>query len=229
MLTRTGTPASDDSCLRAEVAFVEAWIATLDDYRNKRVNSEACLQSALYSKLVFKLPPQTGFRVFVEASIRVAGLDRYFGDIVICHEKLVVAAVELKYKPKADPKKIAITADLKKLVILRNYKDKAKRVEIVLRRFQGKTKEDVESFTFAPSRRLIFGVYCSCNIAMLDNFWQDYCPKPDDSKRIGPFPPKLMICIAHTGRGYAVAPEVFGGKIIQSKIGFIDPELLAQS
>lgn len=223
-MTSSGVRASEDPCITAEVAFVVAWTETLDDYRNKRINSESCLQAALYARLVSQLPHKDGFRVFVESSIRVAGVERYFGDLVICKSNFVVAAIELKYKPKVDMAKIAVPADLKKLLVLRNYREKAKRVEIILRRFQGATKADVESFTFIPNRRLIFGVFCAYNVALADRkaFWKKFGPKADDDKKVRPFPPKLMICIGHTKAGYAVTPQVFGGKLVTSKIEYID-------
>ena len=206
---------TEDPCQVAEAAFEKTWHESLIDYAQRRINSEKCLQASLYAGLRAKLSNE--FRVFVEATIWLPDGKRQSIDLLICHGKLVVSAIELKYKPKAKIHNIGMYADINKLLNLRNYRAKSESINIEIRRYVGDSKKDKESFKFAPDRRIIFGAYCQNDDIQATLFWKTHrasLSAPASSRRTPP--PRLMICLARTDASLAVLSQMVGGKSIKA-------------
>ena len=210
---------SEDFCQHAETAFIDSWCESMLDYAHKRINSEKCFQAILFSSIRNKLSAE--YTIYVEATIWLPDGRRQYIDLLICRQNLVVAAIELKYKPKAELSKIGMYSDLEKLLNLRNYKSRSARIAVEVKRFLGKSKTERETFLFAPNRRIIFAGYCRADkIAdKTDSFWKAHrSALSGPASRRNTIPPKLMICLARTEAGLSVTPQLLGGKHIQTKL-----------
>ena len=209
--------ATDEFCQTAESAFAKAWFETLAHYRLRRINSEACLQAALYAGLLTNLSED--FRIFVNASILLPDGKRNYIDLLICHDRQVVAAIELKYKPKAEISKIKMYPDIDKLLNLRNYRSKDSRIQVHIQRYLGSSRTDKEEFAFASDRRLIFAGYCRAEAKPLNTseFWQVHkLPLLAHARSRRTIPPKLMVCLARTSKDLQAVTELYGGSKIMS-------------
>ena len=98
----------------------EPWSQASLEYSEQRVNSEACLQALLYWQLRNELDKTAkGFRIFINCWVVLENQKRVYFDTLVCFEKKVVLAVELKYKPNSKPKAAEVLNDLKKLAAFR--------------------------------------------------------------------------------------------------------------
>jgi len=101
------------------LSIQKVWDEVGRDYMYGLINSESCFQAVLYKVLREHLEDAPDTKVFVEPVIKYYenGSPQYKPDLIICHNKLIVAIIELKFAPNWDPK---IKADIDKLNILAN-------------------------------------------------------------------------------------------------------------
>jgi len=82
--------------------IIRAWLQTIErDYNYGRINSERSLQASLWASLNDLLPRNRN--LFIEPFLN-AGEKLVCPDIVITNSREVVAVIELKYLPRAQPK-----------------------------------------------------------------------------------------------------------------------------
>lgn len=202
-------------CQAVEAAFIESWHDTLNDYAQRRINSEKCLQASLYAGLRTRL--KGDYRVFVEATVWPPEGSHQAIDLLICHNNYIVGAIELKYKPKVKIHRIGMYSDITKLLKLRNRRSTASKIKVEMRRYVGDTRKDKELFDFAPERRVIFGGYCQSEKGISSDFWKTHragFAEPLLSRRTPPA--KLLICLARTDANLTVLSEIIGGKHIKA-------------
>jgi hypothetical protein len=86
--------------------IIQAWNESIEsDYCNQRINSERSLQASFWSRLNCILSKNR--RLFIEPTITIttdSGIKKLTPDIVVCNTKEVIAVIELKYSPRAQPK-----------------------------------------------------------------------------------------------------------------------------
>lgn len=101
------------------ISLNKIWSKVAGDYRDGLINSESCFQAVLYKAFREHLTDTSVIKVFVEPVIKYYenGSPQYKPDLVICHDKKIVAIIELKFAPNWDPK---IKADIDKLNTLAN-------------------------------------------------------------------------------------------------------------
>lgn len=101
------------------ISLKKVWDEVGKDYIDGLINSESCLQAVLYKVLREHLKDAPDAKVFVEPVIKYYknGSPQYKPDLLIVHNKLIVAIIELKFAPNWTPK---IKADMDKLNILAN-------------------------------------------------------------------------------------------------------------
>jgi hypothetical protein len=92
--------------------------------------------------------------MFIEPRVRVEGRENsIFPDILVCSQRAVVAAIELKYVPRGKP---SIDSDLSKL---RAFAESESKIEVVNERFLGRRLLPV-THTLAKSALVCWaGVY----------------------------------------------------------------------
>lgn len=171
------TPETDDA-LRA---FQAAWESAVEDYAQRRINSEQCLQAALYAVLRQKLSNE--FFVFSEAAIRLSeaalGLSnkrKVVTDLVVCHQDKLVLGIELKYLPRAEPSQETLAKDVMSLSHLTNRHERDQRARIEMPRHCHADGEALE-FKVLTQRKLISAIVCSQDARLLEEaFWERHRP-----------------------------------------------------
>jgi len=96
--------------------LTNVWDVVKDDYLAGLINSERCLQAALYRGLRMKMPEN--FRIFVEPRLPIHDNGAIIPDIIICSDSKIVAVVEIKYVPHSYPR---FEDDLKKFNRLADF------------------------------------------------------------------------------------------------------------
>lgn len=128
----------------------KAWnLHVSQDYQHGLLNSERCLQAALYRALRIELPENT---IFVEPLLELNGTDagrNFVPDIVVCSGNQIEAILELKFVPHSYPN---FQNDLAKFLALSTVAAHAA-VFIALDPITGKFSR---KFTFSESPRFIF-------------------------------------------------------------------------
>lgn len=129
--------------------IISAWRQCIeDDYCNQRINSERSLQASFWSHINQLLP--TTRRLFIEPSLTIrsrSGIKRIIPDIVICNTREVIAVVELKYLPRAQPR---YQKDIESLAtIARNRK----RIAVSNDRFRG---SEQDATVYSLSKNILF-------------------------------------------------------------------------
>jgi hypothetical protein len=106
--------------------IIRAWGRSIrGDYCKQRINSERSLQASFWSHLNQQLGKNR--RLFIEPTVRL-GTKRIMPDIVVCNSRSVIAAIELKYTPRAWPRfrkdirSLAAIATTKRKVTIANDK-----------------------------------------------------------------------------------------------------------
>ena len=204
---------SHEAAVRNAVRKFEiAWKDTIADYENRRINPERCLQAALYHHLRERLGGS--YRIFIEAQVLIGETEKIFIDTLVCFKDTIVAAVELKYKPKACPSRDSVALDLAKLIRFREHRTTAKKCKVALRRYRNTEEYEAVPFPFSPERRIIFAAYCRQDIDSMqeDEFWHAHRPslrKLQLGKR-PTMPPRLVVCLAKTKSDGTARPEIFG-------------------
>lgn len=209
----------DDAALCAMSAFTRAWKKSINDYQSRKINSERCLQASLYFHLRTAL--STKYTIYVEALVLLPSTEKVFVDMLICYQTVIVAAIELKYKPKMWPGKAEVAADLDKLSQLRSRRATADRVDVLLRRYRTEDENETVRLSFSPERRVVFAAYCTNEAASMnrDTFWSDHRPVLASQfwKRLATMPPRLAVYLAKTRADGTAKPHVFGRGCLGSK------------
>ena len=104
--------------------LTSAWTDVADtDYGKQRIkqriNSERSLQAALWARLNERLPDHQ--RMFIEPRFSIAFDDsRCIPDIVVCSKRRIIAVIEIKYQPRAQP---SYRKDVRSLALLARHGD----------------------------------------------------------------------------------------------------------
>lgn len=231
-MTRTGQNACSNTKVRmndtqrALAALRGAWTAVCCDYGERKLNSEGCLQAALYFHLRRTLEDHEteeeqgsrGFRVFVEALVTLpsvpadpeadepaAGPSYIRVDMIVCKGSELVLAIELKYKPRVFPDYEDLRKDLTSLDQMRNRTRRDQRVTIELQRHRDTEAGDPLKLKISPEAKMVLGVFCSDRHRVdLPSFWKE--ARPLAGRWAKSFrehlPPKLGLCMA-----YATDPQ----------------------
>ena len=206
------TPATT-TALRA---FQLAWQKVVDDYTQREINSEHCLQAALYRHLRNILP--NSFKIYAEAVVRLSkngkadtGKSNVVMDLLVCENITIVAAIELKYTPRTEPNAEKVKKDLTSLAHISNRKKLDDRVKIEMPRFRLSDGETLE-LNIATQRKLIFAAFCSDEGTSLSeaNFLQNFRPDTGYWKNIKKLPPNLCVALARTADTGKASPIYYG-------------------
>ncbi|CAN7384883.1 hypothetical protein [Variovorax sp. LjRoot178] len=216
---------------KALAALRNAWIEVCRDYGERKLNSEGCLQAALYFHMRRILEEQEAqeeqgsrgwFRVFVEAFVTLPGVpadpeadEPAAGpscirvDMIVCKGSELVLAIELKYKPRVFPDQDDLRKDLTSLDQMRNRTRRDQRVTIELQRHRDTEAGDPLRLKISPEAKMVLGVFCSDRYRVdLRDFWTD--ARPLTGRWAKSFrehlPPKLGLCMA-----YATDPKSRAG------------------
>ncbi len=175
------------STTKALKAFQSAWLECMTDYEQQRINSEGCLQAALYHHLICQLRNPTEsedhheFNVYSEVRVKLSETaltesekKKVIIDLVICKGLDIVVAIEVKYAPRKSPKADSVRKDLTSLSHITNRRNKTHRCSIVFERHQRKINENGE-VGINSERKLIFAAFCAADAKELleDSFWSE--------------------------------------------------------
>ena len=200
-------------------AFQLAWRRTIEDYEQRQINAEHCLQASLYRHLKNSLP--SAFSVFSEAVVRLGenainetGKQKVVIDLLVCEHRTIVAAIEIKYTPRGEPNPDNVRKDLTSLSHITNRHRHADRVKIEMPRFR-QTDNDTLELSILSQRKLIFAAYCSddsknLSIQSVNSFWSNFQPHQGYWKNTSTFPPNLCISLAAAGEDGTAKPVFFG-------------------
>lgn len=207
---------------RALGALREAWTEVCSDYGERKLNSEGCLQAALYfhyRRILEDLDAveeqgSGGFRIFVEAIVTLPGVpadpetDEPVAsgpsiirvDMIVCKGSEVLLAIELKYKPRVFPDYDDLRKDLTSLDQMRNRARRDQRVTIELQRHRDTEAGDPLKLKISPDARMVLGVFCSDRHRVdMRVFWDQ--ARPAVGRWAKTFrehlPPKLGLCMAY--------------------------------
>lgn len=212
--------AVSDTVLRT---FRAAWLATLDDYCNRRINSERCLQASLYRHLCNELSKiENAYRVFVEAVVLIpiqndegpdgqpkSKFKKVFIDTLICKGNSIVAAIEIKYVPRGNPKVSGIRKDLNSLSAIAKRKQIVDRIQIELPRYRSDVAKVLE-LNIHPTRKLILAAYCKGTARLKkEGLWQNHRPDSGRWQSRKTVPPQLGAAFALTSKDGQVKPDFF--------------------
>lgn len=196
-------------------AFKNAWEASIIAYKDRRINSERCLQSNLFHFLTIELEPE--FQIFVEATVRLPtgesnGMQKKVHiDTVICRDDVVYAAIELKYSPKGQSKKAGIRKDLTSLSHIKNRLRKADKLVIEMPKHRN-SDGDIKTLSVDKSVRLIFGAFLNDSGPRVSTgaFWNEH--RPGEGRWAGKkfAPPRLGVAIAYTDKDGGATASYFG-------------------
>lgn len=132
------------SLIKSEI--LQAWSDSVwSDYCNQRINSERSLQASFWGHLNDQLSKNR--RLFIEPGMSIhtkASVKKLIPDIVVCNSKEVIAVIELKYLPRAQPR---YKKDINTLSLIAQNK---KGISISNERFRGKEK-DSNCYTLASN------------------------------------------------------------------------------
>ena len=131
--------------------IIESWQQSIEShYAKQRINSERSLQASLWTHLDERLPAAR--RMFIEPGVSIetpTGLKRVHPDIAICNTREVIAIIELKYQPKAQPR---YKKDIATLNLLSRYR---KKLSLSNTRFRG-AETDAKAYQFSPKMLFVW-------------------------------------------------------------------------
>ena len=199
---------------KALSAIKTAWEATCIDYGERKLNSERALQSAFYFRLRSLLESiSRGHVIFIEASVILppveadeasgtvaSGSKRIAIDTLVCKDREILVAIELKYTPRFFPNESGLRKDLTSLSEIRNHTAKKRQVRIKLPRHRDTEAGDPLVLTISPDAKMLMGIYCADSEPKMDekSFWKAYRPATGPwSDRVRDLPPKLGLCFAY--------------------------------
>lgn len=200
--------AAERKALRA---FKKAWEEALVDYAERRLNTEACLQSALYASLRRLLAPP--FEIYVDAVVKMPKSDQPGAkrkaevDLLICHGDDIVAAIELKFAPRGKPSRQSVKKDVKSLTNLRNRRAKQEQVVIEMNRYRHEGLP-VRTLSIARTRKLVFAVFCQEEAPAFQTgaFWTAFRL---DGQSVSS-PPQFAVAVAGADKDGAATARFFG-------------------
>lgn len=199
-------------------AFMKSWDSAIGDYMKRRINGEHTLQASLYRHLWNELRCDDGdYRIFTEAVVKYEvpegkGRSQKLDLLVVCgtpYESLVVAAIELKFKPRGIVERKEIQKDLYRLSMVTNRENM--KANLIIERFQ---PGRAEKFKIPKERKLIFAAFLdfedaeSAELSKKEILWKNSRPKsPEFGGRWSEkgweekFPPHLNVALALTFKG----------------------------
>ena len=131
--------------------IIDSWCQCIEShYSMQRINSERSLQASLWTHLDANLPRTR--RMFIEPGVHIEtpnGSKRVFPDLTICNTKEVIAIIELKYQPRAQP---TYKKDIASLNMLSRYR---KKLTLSNRRFRG-AESDAREYSFSPNMLFVW-------------------------------------------------------------------------
>jgi len=206
-----------------------AWKNTCKDYDSFALNSERCLQAALYFHLRSALPKREGYVIFIEATVHlpavasdkttetvVSEAKRVAIDTLICKGDEILIAMELKYTPRGFPTQAGISKDLLSLSHIRNHAAKARRVEIEISRHRETSIGNEKVLTISPQAKMLLGILCREPTGGMQDrvFWERHAPVEGPwAQRARSLPPRLGLCLGYAstpGSGIKARPRFVG-------------------
>lgn len=183
--------------------FQEAWELSIDDYKCRKLNSEHCLQASVYRHLVNSLP--NTFSVYTEAVVRLSenaqqpSQSKVKIDLLICKGQEIIAAIEIKYTPRGQPKTKAIQKDLASLSHITKRRNRADRCSIEMNRFYTQDSHAL-SFKIPTQRKLIFAAVCASDSSSMSKqqFWKTHRPPSGYWSDKNNYPTHLCVAMAYT-------------------------------
>jgi hypothetical protein len=196
-------------------AFKTSWGASIKAYKEKRLNSERCLQANLFHFLTKNLGKE--FQIFVEATVRIPQVDgtkstkKVLVDTIVCCDDVVYAAIELKYSPKGQSRKTGIRKDLASLSHIKNRRSVKDKLVIEMPRYRN-PEGDVKKLTVDKSVRLIFAAFLreSGSRTSPSTFWIEHRPAVGRWAGKRSIPPRLGVAIAQADEEGTATPLYFG-------------------
>ena len=196
-------------------AIKKAWRATIKRYSEHRINSERCLQAYLFLHLIRCLP--TEYKIYVEATIRIprdedkASYKRIAIDTLICKDQTIYAAIEIKFSPKGQSRRIGVRKDLQSLSAIKNRRNSADRVKVEMPRYRN-NDEELMSLAVHPTNKLVFAAFGKKEGKRLNktDFWLAHRPISGRWSTQETLPRQLCIVLAHTDQTGGAAPIFFG-------------------
>jgi hypothetical protein len=134
--------------------LVNAWHETVRTaYVDRLINSERGLQHFFCTNLLAQFAEDgVGRRIFVEPSFTCpASGQKRSPDVVVCHSRQIIAAIELKYVPRGQP---ATAKDLDTLQWLAGVHEQ---VRLSNERYLGAAERAAPSYTVAEDAVLCWG------------------------------------------------------------------------
>ena len=191
----------------------KAWRASCKDYDGRKLNSERCLQSSFYFHLRKLLDHRDSTHtIFIEATVKLPSVaadepsgtveaksKRIAIDTLICKDREILVAIELKYAPRAIPSVKDMRKDIASLFHIRNHTAKERRVVIELVRHRATAAGDPMSLKISKDAKMLVGVFCSDAFAPFDagNFWKAHRPSSGPWAKRRELPPRFGLCIAY--------------------------------
>ncbi len=195
------TTDSVDMALRAAVA---AWAHLCRDYDARLINSERCMQAALYHHIRKLLPRRDGYRIFIEAVVRVPAnsAERIHVDTLVLQGDEILLILELKFAPRGFPSRAGLTKDLNSLSKVANRRAKKDRVSVEFTRNGAFTGEQSKGEPLKISQGAVRLLAFVCAKGGLEKFdgssngiWRSH--RPEEGRWAGKrLPPKLGFLIA---------------------------------
>jgi hypothetical protein len=205
-----------ESTTLVSLIFIAAWRKCIDDYIERRINSEHCLQASLYRHLTNALPKQ--YSVYTEAVIKLSEATKAAEaknvavvDLLICEERTVIAAVEIKFTPRKTPKVSAVKKDLTSLASISNRRNLHERCAIEMPRFHSRDAPTL-TLDILSQRKLIFAAFCTEESAAMkpELFWNMHRPETGYWEGRSIYPKNICIAMAYTSDGGIANPHFFG-------------------
>lgn len=205
-------------------AFQKAWKLVVKDYDARLINGEHTMQASLYRHLLQELPKKNEYSVFTEAMLTFKDKDienRKFRkiDLLISRQRPaqipeVIAAIELKFKPRVFPDMATVKKDLLSLSLIRNRRANGDRIDLTMDRFEA--NDHTMKFDISSQRKLIFATFCRADIAATkksldaNSFWEIYRPEKSHWSGVGRCPPALGLAFAMTSKTGKTDSKFFG-------------------
>lgn len=200
-------------------AFQSAWSWSISDYEQRRINSEHTLQSSIYHYLRASLPEN--YDVYTEAVIRLSeaatemqSKRKVVVDLLVCLEREIIAAIELKYTPRGAPTLESLKKDVRSLSCITNRRNLENRVAIEMPRFRSSDGDSLR-LSISRHRKLILAAYFNGreNCALSEgSFWRELRPEAGEYwSNFGHSPKDLGVALARTDDSGRADPCYFGG------------------
>lgn len=197
-------------------AFAQAWQDCLADYAQRRLNTEHCLQAALYHHLRAHLPED--WRVFSEAVVQLGdsgradtGKSKVVVDLLIENARRVIGAIELKFTPRGIPSRESMRKDLTSLAHITTRRATADRATLDCPRFRNQD-DDGLPLRVLPQRKLIFAAIVSDEAPDVDRdgFWQATRPNTGYWAERTSLPANFGVALGKATASGGIVEELYG-------------------